>query len=94
MSKFIKLSTHPKLFKSRLYGSSLSEAGLLYGPAPTLVTAAACTRYISPAVRFVSSSEGEVALTVTFVSKDPFSAGPPRTTICKDKISYRCRSLG
>lgn len=85
MSKFIKLSTHPKLFKSRLYGSSLSEAGLLYGPAPTLVTAAACTRYISPAVRFVSSSEGEVALTVTFVSKDPFSAGPPRTTICRDK---------
>lgn len=68
---------------------------MLYGPAPTLVTAAACTRYISPAVRFVSRSEGAVALTVTFVSNDPFSAGPPRTTICRqDKISYRCRSLG
>lgn len=60
-------------------GSSLRVAGALYGPGPTLVTAAASTTYTTPAVRLVSSRLGLLAATLTLLN----TRGPARTTTCE-----------
>lgn len=73
-------------------GSNLRDNGFEKGPVPLFVAAAIAMKYVAPAVRLVSSKEGDAAFTETLLKTVLLE--PPRTTTWYDRITPLCDESG